>query len=363
MTIAATGFVAGDQPSPDLAVAAVRQALAKTGAAQAGSVLLFLTPHFARNAQGSVTAAAKAARCLQVAGCTAPGVFTESAWSLDEPAAAALALCGGVGLGHAGGDGPTLTLLSQPPGAHLAELASSRFGILSTDSEGAQGGRVWVGARVAREGVCEAAFGGARLAVGTSRGMRPLTEAMEITDADGHELFELDGQPALATLRAGLPPQPDDAPLPLLSHLFAVLPDPALEAGEAFADGRYGLVPVVGLSADEQSVTLAIPLAPGERILWALRQPAAAEHDTAVLLDSLAETLPRPDFALLFACIGRGPYFFGGDDRDRAAINERFPGLPLIGAYGGGEIAPLFGGSALISYSAVIALAGRDVQS
>lgn len=363
MSIAATGFATGDAATPDLAVAAVREALARAGENLAGSVLLFLTHHFARNAQGTVTAAAKAARCLQVAGCTAPGVFTENAWSLDQPAAAALVLCGNLGLCHAQGALPTLTLATPASGHYLQDDHPSRFGLLSTDAGGARGGRVWLGAKVARQGFCEAIFEGARVAAGASRGMLLLSDAMEVTDVDGHELFELAGQPALAGLHASLPPVPDDVPLPPVSHLFAVVPDPAMDARQAFLEGRYGLLPVVGFSADEQSVTLAMPLPPGERILWALRQPAAAERDTAALLARLAIAVPRPDFALLFACIGRGPYFFGGEDRDRAAVGERFPGLPVVGAYGGGEIAPLPGGSALISYSAVLALVGGDVQS
>ncbi|HTY99397.1 MAG TPA: FIST C-terminal domain-containing protein [Rhodocyclaceae bacterium] len=361
--MAATGFATGGAATPDLAVAAVRQALEAVGEKLAGSVLLFLTPHFARNAQGAVTAAAKAARCLQVAGCTAPGVFTDRGWSLDQPAAAALVLTGGIGIGHAVGAEPTLTLATPAAGHLLNDDHPSRFGLISTDTDGARNGRVWLGAKVLRQGFCEASFEGARLAAGASRGMQLLSDQLEVTDVDGHEIFELEGQPALAGLRASLPPVPDDVPLPPVSHLFALVPDQSIDIRQAFREGRYGLLPVVGINADEQSVTLAMPLPPGERILWALRQPAAAERDTAALLDRLAGPVADPAFALLFACIGRGPYFFGGEDRDRAALCERYPGLPVIGAYGGGEIAPLPGGSALINYSAVCVLVGSDVQS
>jgi small ligand-binding sensory domain FIST len=115
-------------------------------------------------------------------------------------------------------------------------------------------------------------------------------------------------------------------------------------------------VPIISISQDEQSLTLAVPLNSGDRLFWALRQPAVAEHDSTDTLDSLAVALPTPDFALMFSCIGRGPYFFGSEDRDLALIGERFPGLPVIGAYGPGEIAPLIEGSEIVSYSAVVAL-------
>jgi hypothetical protein len=55
----------------------------------------------------------------------------------------------------------------------------------------------------------------------------------------------------------------------------------------------------------------------------------------------------RPDFALMFSCIGRGPLFYGNDDRDLLAFRERFPGVPLLGAYGSGQIAPVGGKSAV----------------
>ena len=42
----------------------------------------------------------------------------------------------------------------------------------------------------------------------------------------------------------------------------------------------------------------------------------------------------------MFSCIGRGPYFYGGDDRDLAALRQRYPGLPILGSYGTGQIAP-----------------------
>ena len=47
-----------------------------------------------------------------------------------------------------------------------------------------------------------------------------------------------------------------------------------------------------------------------------------------------------PAFALMFSCIGRGPFFYGGEDRDLLALRERFPDLPILGVYGSGQLAP-----------------------
>jgi len=42
-------------------------------------------------------------------------------------------------------------------------------------------------------------------------------------------------------------------------------------------------------------------------------------------------------------------------------VRERFPGMPLIGAYGGGQIAPLFDGNGQVHNAAVLALFREDV--
>ena len=63
-----------------------------------------------------------------------------------------------------------------------------------------------------------------------------------------------------------------------------------------------------------------------------------------------------PDFGLFFPCVGRGPYFYGGVDRDLQLVQQHFPGLPVIGFYGNGEIAPLHDSNQLFQYAAVLGL-------
>lgn len=341
----------------------MRTALARIDASLAGSVLLFLTSHFHRNVQAAVSAATRAGRCLQVAGCTAPGVLTETDWSLDAPAAAALVLCGDIGLVRPSGTEPALTL-ATPTAEHQRWMTDAlpRLGILTTVADSESPGRIWLHGKLVAEGYCETSFSHSRMVVGVSRGIRALTPVMTVTEADGHEIFALDGAPALATLLHELPadnPTVSTLPAP---HLFAAMTGDTVTAEEAIARGSYRLLPILGASQEEQSLTLAQPLTPGTRLFWALRQPMAAVQDTDDALGDLAARMPAPDFSLMFACIGRGPYFFGSEDLDLARIGERFPGLPVIGAYGAAEIAPLPDGNALISYSAITALVGR-VQS
>jgi small ligand-binding sensory domain FIST len=94
-------------------------------------------------------------------------------------------------------------------------------------------------------------------------------------------------------------------------------------------------------------------------MFWAVRQPLAAERDMRLTIERLQQELDAPpDFGLLFPCMGRGPYFYGGVDRDLDLVKQHFPGMPLIGFYGNGEIGPLDGTSQLLQYAAVLGLFG-----
>ena len=64
----------------------------------------------------------------------------------------------------------------------------------------------------------------------------------------------------------------------------------------------------------------------------------------------------QPDLALMFPCAGRGPHFYGDSDRDLDLLTHRFPGLPVIGIYGNGELGPLDETNHLYQYSTVLGL-------
>lgn len=366
MRTVATALAFSDKAAPELAADVVREALARAGGGGiARSVLLFLSSDFVHQAHAAVLAASRAANCLQVTGCTAPGIFTEEDWIIDRPAACAMVFRGEAGLAaHADAVLPRLTF-SLPYAATRAwlEAGARRYGLLSTDSSAHGAGRLWCHGQTVTEGHCEAALSGVRTAIGTSRGVRALTEP-QTAHTVGYDVTRSGAQPALnALLRE----------LPLELREMERLPFHQLAAGivagdpkHAIAEGRFTLVSVIAANHETRSVTLATPVDNGAALFWALRQGLAAENEMRQLADTLAGELGgAPDFGLLFSCLGRGPWFFGGDDRDLAAVKERLPGMPLIGAYGGGQVAPLHDGNRLVHNSAVLALfkSTADVQS
>lgn len=342
MTVA-TALVSGNDPLPQLAEEAIRRALGKAGLSHANGVLLFLTPEFARHAQQTVTAAARTAQCTQVAGGIASGVLTESGWALDRPAVAVMVFGGGLSLGHPEvGEHP---LLSYSGGTFPPDWSdcATRFGGTFSGNFAGNVDRaeplVWQQSRLVEQQRCSVQLLGADVAIGVSSGLQLLGKPQPVDSTNGYDLERLGGRAALKSLNRVLPSAlRQHAALPL-HHLSAVLMENANDSNDALADGHYRPVAIIAANADN-SLTLAERIAPGQYLAWAIRQPVAAEADMRLSIERLARNVAHPACALMFSCIGRGPYFYAGEDRDLNVVRQQFPHLPLLGTYGTGQIAP-----------------------
>ena len=349
----ATGLAIGSQPKPELAQRAVSEAMQTAGLEVANSVLLFLTSEFARDPMPALKAAGKTASCVQVVGCSAAGIFTEQDWVLDAPAAAAMVFGGGMGLAPERAAQPEqlLLALAAPNAINITWLAAPgmRFGGVSGDATGQGPFSVWHSGKGTVAGRCEVALQGVSGVVGATHGVRMLNEPRPVTAGQGHDVIFLGGKPALETL---LRVCPEGEMLPL-HRLMAGIADSA----EAVKHGDYRLAPLVCANEADRSVTLARRVEPGQLVFWALREVDAAQADLDETVTTLANRLKAPpEFGLMFSCLGRGPYFYSGVDRDLELLQQRFPGMPLIGFYGNGEIAPINGVNELLQYSAVLGL-------
>ncbi len=351
MTVA-TGLAIGSQPKPELAQRAVSEAMQKAGLEIANSVLLFLTSEFARDPLPAIKAAGKAANCVQVLGCSAPGIFTEQDWVLDAPAVAAMVFGGGLGLApvHDPVSTDLMLVLTAPNAINITWLSGpgARFGGVSGDATGQGPFSVWHSSKASTSGRAEVSLKGVTGVIEASHGVRMLSKEKRITSCNGHDLYFHGGKPALASLQSAC----QEVPLPL-HRLMAGIAD----SSEEIAHGQYRLAALVGANEQDRSVTLARTVEPGQLLFWALRETDAAQQDMADTLARMATRFPRtPQFGLLFSCLGRGPYFYTGVDRDLEILLQKFPGMPLIGLYGNGEIAPINGVNELLQYSAVLGL-------
>lgn len=353
----ATALIRGTDPLPELAGGAVSLALERARLAHPHSVLMFLTSEFAHGAHGALAAASRAANCLNVWGCTAPGVLTEQDWSIDQPAACAMVIGNGIALGTPVGVDAAQFSLAVPNVATPIWLNGSgaRFGLISTDAGAQNPGRVWAHGAPQADGRASATFLGARTHVGVARGIRALSEPQVVDAAAGYEVKRIGNQSALNALLRVLPPDlREQARLPVNQLIAGELTQ---TSSEAIARGRFRVLPLISVNHEERSVTLGQRLQAGSMLFWGMRSPFAAEEDMRRMIDLLAaDVAGRPDFGLIFSCIGRGPYFYGGEDRDLRLVRSRYPDLPLIGAYGAGQIAPLYEGNAMIQNSTLLAL-------
>ena len=350
MTVA-TSLVVANDASPQIAEEAVRQAMQRAGLSHANAVLLFLTTDFARHAREAVLAASRVAGCLQIAGGTAAGLATERSWVFDRPAAAALVLGGDYALLPPTGDNDE-TLFSFAGTSNLPgcwHSGPSRFGGLYTDAMFKDSLPTWQHGRITADAHTSLRMEGIDLRLGVSSGTRLLGDCHTVDQVNGYDLQRVGGQRAVDCLLRVLPAEfrrQEQLPLHLLS--IAVV-----DGDDSPAPPR--LIPLLTANGDG-SLTIGDPLPTNARIVWGIRQPVSAEADMRQVLDHLVTSGPPPSFGLFVSCIGRGPYFYGAEERDWQAIKGRLPGMPFLGVYGSGQIAPVGGGNRLMQNAVVAAL-------
>ena len=382
----ATGLAIGAAPTPELAAQAVESAMAKANIHAPTSVLLFLTSEFAADPQSAIKAAAKAASCTQIIGCSATGIFTDEDWVIDSPAAAAMVFSD-LNFSHENNGHDLLLTLTAPnainttwlndSGLNASRLNNSelndselndseqnaapntvqRFGGVSGDAVGQGSYSVWQNGKGNTQGYCEVALQNTHAAIAASHGLKLISAPRRITKTKANDLLALANLPALSSLQSACKKQDiaiDDLPYHQLTAVFA-------SKASLIERGEYNLASIIIENKDKDSVTLTKPLKEGDWLSWAIRDVDAAQIDivkTAGILKRQLEA--EPEFALLFSCLGRGPYFYNGTDQDLALIKTLFPNLQIIGFYGNGEIAPINGENELLQYSAVLGLFAKN---
>jgi len=352
----ATSIILGNKATPALAAEAVSIAMLKADITVASSVLLLLTSEFADDPQAAITAAAKAANCTQVFGCSATGIFTEEDWVLDSPAVAVMVFGGNVSIQsakHHHAEQALLTI-SAPNAINSTWLndGSTRYGGVSGDAVGQGPFSVWQHAKGGNTGKVDAYIAGVKLATKATHGLKMLTKPKKIQQVNSFDIELLDNKSPLTSLqKAWKAHSKSESPIPL--HLMMAV---YANSAEAINHGEFSQTNLISHDEDSGSITLAQPLETGQYLGWGLRDQNVAEADLLQITQQLKQELgAAPDFGLLFSCIGRGP-FYDGIDHDLKIIAQQLPNMPLIGFYGNGEIANIAGKNQLLPYSAVLSL-------
>jgi small ligand-binding sensory domain FIST len=199
------------------------------------------------------------------------------------------------------------------------------------------------------------------LHVDITQGCQPISEPMTITKAEGNLIYEIDHRPALevfAKLLKG--PLAEDLRRALMV-LFIGLPSNRQE--NSVGAGSYLVRNIVGLDGEKGVLGVADYVNEGERMIFAMRDGQRAREDLEQMLLRQAERLRghKPAFGIYFNCCARGNSLYGVPGIDSAYIRQALGEFPLVGMFGGYELAPLGRANHVFAYTGVLALiSGKD---
>ncbi|MDH3443957.1 MAG: FIST C-terminal domain-containing protein [Deltaproteobacteria bacterium] len=198
--------------------------------------------------------------------------------------------------------------------------------------------------------------GSFRADVDITQGCQPVTGSMTITKADGNLILEIDHQPALevfARLLKG--PLAEDLRRALMV-LFVGLP--ADKSENSVAPGKYVVRNIIGLDPNKGILGVADQVSEGQKIIFAIRDGQRAREDLSQMLGRQAVRMAgkKPAFGFYFNCCARGASLYGMEGIDTAYIRQTLGEFPLIGMFGGYELAPLGRANHLFAYTGVLAL-------
>ena len=201
-----------------------------------------------------------------------------------------------------------------------------------------------------------------------TQGCAPISKEREITEAEGHVVYALDGQPALDILLADLNVSLNE-PQSALQAVRTTLV--GLSSAGQKAVGRTGNLGldvrvrhIVGLDPARKGVAIADHVEAGQKLAFCQKSLQAAKSDLRricaeireelepeilslevanALAASEAEAAPHPARriagAVYVSCSGRGGPHFGGPSAELQWIRHALGDVPLVGFFASGEIA------------------------
>jgi small ligand-binding sensory domain FIST len=189
-----------------------------------------------------------------------------------------------------------------------------------------------------------------------TQGCQPISEPLLITKAEGNIIYEIDDRPAFEVFASVLKgPLLDDLRRALL-YVFVGLP--ADQQRNTAAGGEYLVRNIIGLDSAKGVIGVADQVREGQSMIFTLRDGQRAREDLGQMLQRQAERLngKKPAFGFYFNCCARGASLYGIPGIDSAYIRQVLGDFPLIGMFGGYELAPLGGANHLFAYTGVLAL-------
>ena len=198
------------------------------------------------------------------------------------------------------------------------------------------------------------------LRIDITQGCQPITEPMVITKAEGNLIFEINQRPALEVFARLLKGPLAEDIRRAVSVIFVGLP--ANRQENSVADGQYLVRNIIGLDAEKGILGVADEVTEGDAVIFTMRDGERAREDLGQMLRRQSEALgdSKPAFGIYFNCCARGNSLYGIPGIDSAYIRQALGDVPLIGMFGGYELAPLGRANHLFAYTGVLALIGEN---
>jgi len=376
--------------TPTAAAEAVQKALAQAGTSTAdAAVVFFSVEHAARKLELAETVR-RVAGTDRVAGCSATGILTASSEVEGGHSLAALVISSdqmncrsllfhplrereidiGVELANvAAPSEATSSLLALFPDTYsgqpqrLLESLHDERGFTPVVGAGAsENGVARATYQLSGAGVTSDAVAGLHLNgsfqthIEITQGCQPISEAMVITKAERNLIYEINQRPALEVF-SGLLKGPLAGDLRrALMVLFVGLPADRLI--NSVAPGKYLVRNIIGVDPNQGVLGVAEAVTEGESMIFAMRDGQRARDDLNQMLQRQVNNLggKKPAFGFYFNCCARGSSLYGIPGIDSAYLKRALGDFPLIGMFGGYELAPLGRANHLFAYTGVLAL-------
>jgi small ligand-binding sensory domain FIST len=371
---------------------AAGEAMAQAGLSQADAVVVFFTVEHAPNGQTLLSTLSRVTRSDRIVGSSGAGILTGAGEIEGRHGMGVLVFSADEIQSRSFLDGP-LRDHDEQVGAQIAQmLGADQDSLLALfpDTYNGQPHRLLrsieqkigfvpvVGAGSSESGMAQATYqicgercqsnsvaglqlsGSFEAIVDITQGCQPITEPMVITKAERNLIFEINDRPALevfAKLLKG--PLAEDLRRALM-FIFVGLP--AGPDQNIVGPGQYLVRNIIGLDPAKGVVGIAEEVREGQSMIFTLRDGQRARDDLGQMLQRQTRKLEgrKPAFGLYFNCCARGSSLYGMPGIDTAYIQQALGDFPLLGMFGGYELAPLGRKNHLFAYTGVLALIAEE---
>lgn len=365
---------------------ATLMAMGNAGIAKADLAIVFATINYQTEYEDLYQAVQSNANCDELIGCSGMSVLTSAGEFEEEPALAVMVIrseqLSAVSFSARGtasevseqiqasirsrlSDDSLLVIFPDVRAVNPAELVKYIGddgsvpvvgAAVSGDATGAQMYH-WKGEAATEGGLTGILLtGGLSTEIGVAQGCQPIGKPREVTRSEGRIIFELDGEPALERFKGTLQLLTQDDIRKSGGTVFVgIAMDPE---NKNPIRGDFLIRNLVGINEEHAALAVSEEVREGQWVQFHLRNPNAAAEEIQAIITQLAEKTRQhpPAFGLYFNCLGRGKGLYGEANHDIGVIQEKFPGLPVIGFFGNSEFAPIGGRNFAHAYTGVFVL-------